>query len=247
MELNLGFCRVSTTKQNLERQVRNILSVYPNARIFKEYYTGTKLEGRREWNKIYNLAKQEVANKNKVTIIFDSVSRMSRNSEEGFSLYQELFNLGVNLVFLKEPHINTDTFKKALSVDIKMTGINADILLKAVKEYLMEVAKEQIKIAFDQAEKEVIDLHKRVSEGLLTAKLNGRQIGRVKGNKYITSKEKKSKELILKNSKDFNGSNNDEEVMKICGISKNTYYKYKRELKIIKAYLNLSNTFPNLS
>ena len=91
----------------------------------------------------------------------------------------------------------------------------------------MEVAKEQIKIAFDQAEKEVIDLHKRVSEGLLTAKLNGRQIGRVKGNKYITSKEKKS----LKNSKDFNGSNNDEEVMKICGISKNTYYKYKRELK----------------
>ena len=231
MELNLGFCRVSTTRQNLERQVRNILSVYPNARIFKEYYTGTKLEGRREWNKVYNLAKQEVANKNKVTIIFDSVSRMSRNSEEGFSLYQELFNLGVNLVFLKEPHINIDTFKKALSVDIKMTGTNADILLKAVKEYLMEVAKEQIKIAFDQAEKEVIDLHKRVSEGLLTAKLNGRQIGRVKGNKYITSKEKKSKELILKNSKDFNGSNNDEEVMKICGISKNTYYKYKRELK----------------
>ena len=231
MELNLGFCRVSTTRQNLERQVRNILSVYPNARIFKEYFTGTKLEGRREWNKVYNLAKQEVANKNKVTIIFDSVSRMSRNSEEGFSLYQELFNLGVNLVFLKEPHINTDTFKKALSVDIKMTGTNADILLKAVKEYLMEVAKEQIKIAFDQAEKEVTDLHKRVSEGLLTAKLNGRQIGRVKGNKYITSKEKKSKELILKNSKDFNGSNNDEEVMKICGISKNTYYKYKRELK----------------
>ena len=231
MELNLGFCRVSTTRQNLERQVRNILSVYPNARIFKEYYTGTKLEGRREWNKVYILAKQEVANKNKVTIIFDSVSRMSRNSEEGFSLYQELFNLGVNLVFLKEPHINTDTFKKALSVDIKMTGTNADILLKAVKEYLMEVAKEQIKIAFDQAEKEVIDLHKRVSEGLLTAKLNGRQIGRVKGNKYITSKEKKSKELILKNSKDFNGSNSDEEVMKICGISKNTYYKYKRELK----------------
>ena len=231
MELNLGFCRVSTTRQNLERQVRNILSVYPNARIFKEYFTGTKREGRREWNKVYNLAKQEVANKNKVTIIFDSVSRMSRNSEEGFSLYQELFNLGVNLVFLKEPHINTDTFKKALSVDIKMTGTNADILLKAVKEYLMEVAKEQIKIAFDQAEKEVIDLHKRVSEGLLTAKLNGRQIGRVKGNKYITSKEKKSKELILKNSKDFNGSNSDEEVMKICGISKNTYYKYKRELK----------------
>lgn len=35
---------------------------------------------------------------------------MSRNAEEGFSLYEELFTKGVNLVFLKEPHINTDTF-----------------------------------------------------------------------------------------------------------------------------------------
>ena len=231
MELNLGFCRVSTTRQNLERQVRNILSVYPNARIFKEYYTGTKLEGRREWNKVYNLAKQEVANKNKVTIIFDSVSRMSRNADEGFKVYQELFELGVTLEFLKEPHINTDTYRKALTVDIKMTGTNADILLKAVKEYLMELAKEQIKIAFNQAEKEVQDLHVRTSEGIKTAKLNGKQIGRIKGKTYTSQKEKISKEIILKNSRDFNGTNTDEEVIKICSISRNSYYKYKREIK----------------
>ena len=34
----------------------------------------------------------------------------------------------------------------------------------------------------------------------------------------------------MKNSRDFLGNNSDTEVMKICGISKNTYYKYKREL-----------------
>ena len=62
---------------------------------------------------------------------------MSRNAEEGFNLYEELYNLGINLVFLKEPHINTDTYKKAINVNIEMTGTHADILLKAVKEYLM--------------------------------------------------------------------------------------------------------------
>ncbi|WP_462404573.1 recombinase family protein [Enterocloster bolteae] len=48
-------------------------------------------------------------NQTRDTIIFHSFSRMSRNAEEGFSLYEELFTKGVNLVFLKEPHINTDT------------------------------------------------------------------------------------------------------------------------------------------
>lgn len=89
----------------------------------------------------------------------------------------------------------------------------------------MAVAKEQIRIAFEQAEKEVQYLHKRTSEGLLTAKINGKQIGRVKGNKYKTKKEISCKEIILKNSKDFNGNNSDDEVIKICGISRGSYYK----------------------
>lgn len=230
MSEEYGYCRISTPKQNIDRQERNILQAYPSAHILKEVYTGTKTTGRKEWNKLYRIVKQEAAAK-EVTIIFDSVSRMSRNADEGFTLYEELFNLGISLVFLKEPHINTDTYKNAINIDIQMTGTNADILLKAVKEYLMQLAKEQIRIAFEQAEKQVLDLHQRTSEGIKTAKLNGKQIGRIKGNKYTTKKETAAKEIILKNSKDFNGTNTDSEVMKIAGISRNSYYKYKAELK----------------
>lgn len=226
-----GYCRISTPKQNIDRQERNILEIFPAAHIIKEVYTGTKTEGRKEWNKLYKLIKQEVNNGKEITVIFDSVSRMSRNAEEGFKLYEELFTLGIRLVFLKEPHINTDTYKNAIQTKVQMTGTNADILLKAINEYLMTLAKEQIRIAFEQAEKEVLDLHQRTSEGIKTAKLNGKQIGRVAGKKYTTKKEKAAKEIILKNSKDFNGTNTDSEVIKIAGISRNSYYKYKAELK----------------
>ena len=82
------------------------------------------------------------------TIVYDEVSRMSRDSEEGFEIYQKMFDMGVSLVFLKEPHINTDTYRKTIDIQIQMTGTNADVLLKAVKEYLMLVSKEQIKLAF---------------------------------------------------------------------------------------------------
>lgn len=219
-----GYCRISTNKQNIERQVRNILSEYPNAIIIKEAYTGTKVSGRTEFNKLLKTIKQGD------TIVFDSVSRMSRNSEEGFNIYEELFNKGIELVFLKEPHINTMTYKKALNNNIALTGTNVDYILQGVNKYLMELAKEQIKLAFTQAEKEVEDLHKRTKEGIETARLNGKQIGQKKGAKLITKKSIKAKEQIKEYSKDFNGTLKDTEVMKLIGISRNSYYKYKKEI-----------------
>ena len=61
-------------------------------------------------------------------MVFDSVSRMSRNAEEGFSLYEDLYNKGIQLVFLKEHHIDTETYKKALSGSVAMTGTNDPII-----------------------------------------------------------------------------------------------------------------------
>ena len=219
-----GYARISTKKQNIERQVRNILAIHPDAIIVREVYTGTKFQGRKELDKILKKVKPTD------TIVFDSVSRMSRNAEEGFAEYEKLFRRNVTLEFLKEPHINTEVYKKALSGTVSMTGTNADYILEGVNKYLLALAKEQIQIAFNQAEKEVQDLHQRTREGIETARLNGKQIGGVTGKKLITKKSIEAKEIILKNSKDFNGTNTDIEVMKIAGISRNSYYKYKREL-----------------
>lgn len=219
-----GYARISTKKQNIERQVRNILAVHPDAIIIREVYTGTKFQGRKELDKILKKVKSTD------TVVFDSVSRMSRNAEEGFAEYEKLFRRNVTLEFLKEPHINTEVYKKALSGTVSMTGTNADYILEGVNKYLLALAKEQIQIAFNQAEKEVQDLHQRTREGIETARLNGKQIGGVTGKKLITKKSIESKEIILKNSKDFNGINTDIEVMKIAGISRNSYYKYKKEL-----------------
>lgn len=219
-----GYCRVSTKTQNIERQHRNILAAYPTAKLIDETYTGTKFEGRKEFNKLLKAAKEGD------TIVFDSVSRMSRNSDEGFKLYEELYNKGIELVFIKEPHINTATYKKALTNNVQMTNTAVDSILKGVNEYLMALAKEQIRIAFDQSEKEVKDLQERTKEGIKTAKDNGKQIGLKKGTKLTTKKSVEAKEKILKHSKTFNGSLNDAELMKLCNISRNSFYKYKKEI-----------------
>lgn len=225
MEKKYGYCRISTKQQNIDRQVRNILSAYPDAEIKTEAYTGTKLDGRKELDKILKQVKSGD------TIIFDSVSRMSRNADEGFELYQNLFQKGVELVFLKEPHINTTTYKKALESGIELTGTKVDLILSGVNAYLMELAKEQIKIAFEQSEKEVMDLRQRTKEGIETARRNGKQIGQEQGKKFNIKKAAPAKEKIKKYSRDFDGTLPDAEVMKLVGLARNTYYKYKKELK----------------
>lgn len=220
MSREFGYCRISTGRQNIERQERNIRTAYPNAVIVKEVYTGTKFQGRKELEKI--LDKVQAGD----TIIFDSVSRMSRDAEEGFQLYEELFHRDISLVFLKEPHINTETYKRAVMNQINMTGDKIDLILEGVNQYLMELAREQ-------AEKEVSDLHQRTKEGIETARLNGRQIGQRKGTTYETRKAKAAKDIILRHNKSFGGSLIDEETMKQAGISRKSFYKYKRELRSI--------------
>lgn len=221
-----GYSRISRPTQNIERQIRNILEYEPAAHIIKEAYSGTT-QDRPEWMKLLKKVKSGD------TIIFDSVSRMSRNAEEGFAEYEALYNADVSLVFLKERHIDTATYRTALSNEIDLTGNEiADEYIRATNRVLMILARQQIRLAFDQAQKEVDDLHRRTAEGIQTAKINGKRIGRAEGSTIITKKSITAKEKILRYSRDFNGSLNDAEVMQLIGqIARGSYYKYKSELK----------------
>ncbi len=220
-----GYCRISTKKQSIDRQERNILLAYPNAKIVKETYTGTKFQGRKELEKILKSVKAGD------TIVFDSVSRMSRNADEGVETYFQLYEKNIQLIFLKEHYIDTAVYAENMRDKIELQGTDEDEIFKGLNNYFKKLAEKQIRIAFEQAEKEVQDLHQRTKEGIETARLNGKQIGQVKGSKLKVKKSIKAKEDIKKYNKDFGGTLNDIETMKLIGIANNTFYKYKKELK----------------
>ena len=242
--MNYGYVRVSTKKQNIDRQVCNISTVCPDAVIYSEKMTGTTCD-RPQVNKLLATVKPGD------TIYFDSVSRMSRNAEEGFKIYDKLYDIGVNLVFLNEPHINTDSYKKAFNtIECVSTGDRAtdslvNGIMSAVNTFLKAKVQEDIKQAFMQSEKEVQDIRKRVSQGLRESKKKGTILGHRSGTTVTHSTEEPIKALIVKYSKDFDGHNNDKDLLAIINskqiivkdktiqahISRNTLYKYKKELK----------------
>lgn len=220
-----GYCKISSRQQSLERQVKNIISRYPSARIIREPSTGNDFQEHAELDKLL----KELHSGD--TLIFDSVSRMSDDAETAFQMYENLFNKNINLVFLKEPHMNTDTYKNVLQYQIENTVRMMDSTLKGITQFLTLLAKEQIRLAYEQAEKEAYELRQRTREGMETARRNGKQIGQPKGATFVTKKSVTAKEIILKHNKSFGGTLDDAETIKQAGISRKTLYKYKKELR----------------
>ena len=221
-----GYARISTAKQSIERQIRNIKEAYPDildACIYAEAYTGTKAS-RPQWDKLLKVIKSGDV------IVFDSVSRMSRNADDGTEMYFKLYDQGISLVFLKERYIDTATYEKALNGGLAMTGTAVDCILEGINQYMRTLATDQIRLAFTQAQKEVDDLHKRTAEGIETARRAGKQIGHVEGTKLTTKKSIEAKSAIREYNYSFGGPLSDKDTIKIVGISRNSFYKYKKEM-----------------
>lgn len=226
-----GYIRVSTKTQKTIRQYDNIKSFNSDAIIIEEKQSGKDIENRAEFRKLLDKVKSGD------TIIFDEVSRMSRNSDEGYNLYMELMNKGVSLVFLKERHIDTDEYKRRAqnhmervsSSNEKMDNLINGIL-DLVADFERENLKDNIRLAFQQAEHERLFLIKRVTEGKSKSE---KPQGRPEGSHNIkTDKADHIKKVIREQSKDFEGKFSDAKIMReyLEGIARNTYYKYKKEL-----------------
>lgn len=226
-----GYVRVSTKQQKTERQIDNIKRYEPIANILTEKQSGKDIEGREVFKSLLKKVKKGD------TIIFDEVSRMSRNATEGYELYMELFNKGIELIFLKEPHINTAEYKKRTEKHIQRVQSDSkkiDKLINGVLELIEEFEKDNLKdnirLAFEQAEHERDFLIKRVTEGKAKSEVKqGRKVGT---KNKTTEKEIEAKRKIKELSKDFNGNLSDARIMRdYLSIARNTYYKYKNELK----------------
>ena len=231
-----GYARVSTSKQNLERQIRNIKDEYPDAIIVKEKYTGTKIS-RPEWDKLNRKLKSGDR------VIFDSVSRMSRDAAEGFRLYKDLMERGIELIFLHEHHIDTreliEQQKRTINLAVDSGDAATDEFISSLvgimNQYLYRIAERNIELAFEQAEKEVEEIHRRIREGLQTSRLNGVRIGGVPGPHRV-KKAEEAKPIILRKSRTFGGNLSDVELQAYLSsvglaVARKTYYLYKSQLK----------------
>lgn len=228
---NYGYVRVSTVHQKTQRQIDNIKAFAADAIIYEEKQSGKDIENRVVFRKLLNKVKAGD------TIIFDDVSRMSRNADEGYNLYMNLMKQDINIIFLKDRHIDTDEYKRRTQNHIARVSLGNETMdnfingiLQLVADFERENLKDNIRLAFEQAEQERQFLIKRVIEGKSKSeKPQGRPQGSLNRK---TNKADHIRKVIWEQSKNFDGKFSDAKIMReyLPGISRNTYYKYKKEL-----------------
>ena len=148
-----------------------------------------------------------------------------RNQEK--ALQMNLFSvLLLTVAVICTLYICVSYLKLQSSVTARLNHIES---LEAIEAYQVKLAEKQVRIAFQQAHKELDDLRQRTIEGLETARRSGKQLGRPRG-RCITEKERKAKNIILKRDTLFGGDLCPSDCMKVIGISRGTYYKYRNDL-----------------
>ena len=150
----VGYIRVSSDKQDLEKQ-RHLLWEYAQSRqllihefIPVEISTRKNLRERRIEELISMLEKGDM-------LLVAELSRLGRNMLETLNLVNELIEMGVEIVFVRQPELSTD-------------GPHGQLLLAIYGH-------------FAQTEREYIST--RTKQGLAAARAQGKVLGRPKGSK----------------------------------------------------------------
>ena len=99
--MNIGYARVSTTEQNLDRQLDQLKEA-GCTRIFREKITGAKLN-RPELEIMLDYLQEGN------TVIVTDLTRLSRSTKDLFSLVEQIEAKGAYLKSLKESWMDTTT------------------------------------------------------------------------------------------------------------------------------------------
>jgi DNA invertase Pin-like site-specific DNA recombinase len=150
----IGYIRVSTDKQDLEKQNHLLLDYAQKHQMVINEFIRVEISSRKnaKERRIEELMTKLAAGD---TLIVAELSRLGRNMLETLNIINQLSETGVKIIFVRQPELST-------------TGSHAKLLL-AIYSY------------FAEAEREYISL--RTKQGLAAAKAQGKQLGRPKGSK----------------------------------------------------------------
>ncbi|MEK5101771.1 recombinase family protein [Cytobacillus sp. FSL M8-0252] len=162
-----GYARVSTIDQNLDRQIA-MLNEYGCEKIVKEKFTGT-VKDRKGLHQLFDVVRKGD------TVVVESISRLGRKTLDILNIIQQLEEMGVQFISLKE---NMDTRTSTGKAMFQMMCVIAELERNLIAE--------------------------RVKEGLEASRRRGKTLGRPKLDKeklavalrMYDSKEYSIKEIV---------------------------------------------------
>jgi DNA invertase Pin-like site-specific DNA recombinase len=150
----IGYIRVSTDRQDLEKQRHLLLEYAQQHRILIDEFIEAEISSRKNPHERRISELMEKLHHGDLLLVAE-LSRLGRNMLETLNIIHDLTEKGVKITFIRQPELST-------------TGPHTQLLL-AIYSY------------FAQSEREFISI--RTRQGLAAAKAQGKQLGRRKGSR----------------------------------------------------------------
>lgn len=228
----LGYCNANKdTVATLQR--RKIQEVYPVTSFLDCTYSEDKIKTTKT-----NSSLEFLVNSTKIdALVCYSVTVIGKPTNdiiETQRFYKLLLDKGIKFYSVLEPYLNSEVFLKLIEDSKNKT----DECKNSVNEVIDTIISSYIKLAFENEE----DLNE--SEEIKNARslIDYWYLHPPKANKLNPQKAIDSKMDILKLSSSFCGSFSDAELIRRLNISRNSYYKYKKDIQV-----ELENRFSKVS
>lgn len=217
-----GYCYLRTAYESSSYQINRILEKYPEAEIIESSYTSSN-----GITDFINSFKED-----DILVISDLIRLFNENSEKSDQInqikeilenYETIFAKGVDIVILDSPHLNSDIFRTALTLN---NTKDKDALVAAVSYVLEHQIESEVKKILS-SKKEQMKYQKKYNDGMSVQK----HPGNIKGLGYFSKLEDPCKEFIRTRVKEFGGDLTNEQAIEELGVARNTYFKYKKQVK----------------
>lgn len=197
--MKVGYIRVSTTKQNISRQIK-LLKEYGCEEIFIDKQTGKNLNRTEYKNMKKFLRKKDI-------LVFAELDRLGRNKKEINDEWNYYINNGIDIVILDMPILDTTKYQDDLG------------------KLLLNLAKEIISY---NAEQDRLRILERQKQGIAIAKENGKYKGRSRSYSPNSKNTEKRRIyfLVVQYLKDKKPI---KQISEELNISRQTIYRIKKE------------------
>jgi len=194
-----GYARVSSNEQHLDRQIE-VLAKYG---VEDRFIITDKISGKDFSRPGYQVLKNQLLRSGD-TLVIKELDRLGRNYEQIKNEWNDLRQMGIDIVVLDMPIAST----------VDKSDLEKQLIVSIVFELLAYLA-----------EKERVKIKTRQAEGIATAKKNGVKFGRPK----IEAPDGFIEEVL----KWKEGKQSATEAMRNLGLKRTTFYKLVKEVKCL--------------
>ena len=199
--MKVGYARVSSKDQNLERQIRE-LTLVGVEKIFQEKKSGKNMQDRREFQRALEFMREGD------TFVIDSLERLGRNYDDIISNVRKMDQEEIALIVLNMPILNQE--------------LGDPLLQKFVRNFIIQLLSWV-------AESERLESKRKQLQGIKIAKENGVYKGRPL--KYSANAKNPQDRLTYKEIMNLLHEEQPiKKIAELTGVTRDTVYRIKKEL-----------------